>query len=66
MIHLVPNLFCCMYNTINKYKTQSKIKSQPLIDVSNPIRYLGRSDLKIPYITSSVLSVTMTSVLSLF
>ena len=45
--------------------TQSKIKSLPFIDVSNPIWYLERSDLKSSTIISSALNLIMISMLSL-
>ena len=34
--------------------TQSKIKSLPLVDISNPIQYLLRSDSKVSSITSTL------------
>ena len=42
---------------------QSKIKSLPLTDVSNPPWYLFRSDWKSVFITSPFLSLIMTSML---
>ena len=45
---------------------QSKIKSLPLIDVSNPICYLLRTDSKRFSINSYTLSLIMISMLSFF
>ena len=46
--------------------TESKIKSLPLIDVSKPIWYLERSDLKSSLTTSFALWYGINSILSLF
>ena len=57
IIHLVQNLFYVNYDIIHKHN--QKIKSLPLIDVSNPIWYLERSNWKFFSITSFALSLIM-------
>ena len=53
-------------NNFITYIIQPKIKSLCLIDVSNPIFHLVRSDSKRFLLTSSALSLIMISILSLF
>ena len=53
------------YLVMQKNK-QSKIKLLPVVDVSNLIWYLERSDSKSSSITSSALSLVMISMLSFF